>query len=76
MGKVHSEHEKEENSKPFNDSSGSKGGKGKKGKSKCVYYNHNYHLESSCMKKTIDPMVKVIQQNNLRDYILENAKKK
>jgi hypothetical protein len=52
-GKAHSEHKKEDNSKPFDDSNRSKGGKGKKGKSKCGYFNRDYHPESSCMKKTI-----------------------
>jgi hypothetical protein len=52
----HSEQRKEGNSKPLDESSGSKGGKGKKGKTKCGYCNHDYHPESSCMKKTIDLM--------------------
>ena len=75
-GKVQEASKKEGNSKPFDDSSGSKGGKGKKGKSKCGYCNRGNHPESSCMKKTIDLMAKVLQQNNLGDYIPENAKKK
>jgi hypothetical protein len=54
--KSHYEHKKEGNSKPFNDSSGSKGGNEKKGNSKSSYYNRDYHLESSCLKKTIDLM--------------------
>jgi hypothetical protein len=53
---VHAEPKKEGYSKPFDDSSGSKGGKGKKGKTKCGYCNHDYHPESTCMKKQIDMM--------------------
>lgn len=60
-GKVHTESKKEGNSKPFDDSSGSKGGKRKKGKSKFGYCNYDNHLESSCMKKTIDLMAKALQ---------------
>jgi len=50
-GKAHTEPKKEGYSKPFVDSSSSKGGKGKKGKTKCGYWNHGYHPESTCMKK-------------------------
>jgi hypothetical protein len=41
-GKAHSKHKKEDNPKPFNDSSDSKGRKGKKGKYKCNYFNCDY----------------------------------
>ena len=75
-GKVHSESKKEDHSKPLDDSSNSKGGKGKKGKSKCGYCNRGFHPKSSCMKKTTDLMANSLQQNNLRDCIPENAKKK
>jgi hypothetical protein len=75
-GKKDPEQRKEGNFKPFDESSSSKGGKGKKGKTKCGYCNHDYHPESSCMKKTIDLMVQTLQQNNLGDCIPENAKKK
>jgi hypothetical protein len=34
------------------------------------------HGESTCMKKKIDLIVKVLQQNNLGNFILEGAKKK
>jgi len=44
-GKVHFEHKKEGNSKPYDDSSGSKGGNGNKGKSKCGYCNCDYHYK-------------------------------
>jgi hypothetical protein len=75
-GKLHANPNKEGYSKPFDDSSGYKGGKGKKGKSKCGYCNHDYHLELACMKKWIDMLVYILQNNNLRDHILEATKKK
>jgi hypothetical protein len=73
-GEVHFEHKKEGNSKPFDDSSNSKGGKGKKGKSKSGYCNCGYHKKSTCMKNTIDLMVKTLQQKNIKECIPENAK--
>jgi hypothetical protein len=75
-GKLHAKPKKEGYSKPFNDSLGSKGGKGNKGKTKCGYCNHDYHPESSCMKKKIDQMVHILQKHNIRDHILEASKKK
>jgi hypothetical protein len=64
------------NLKPSVDSAISKEGKGKQGKSKCGYFNHGYHPKSYLMKKTIEIMEKTLQQNNVGDYIPENAKKK
>jgi hypothetical protein len=75
-GKKDLEKRKDSNFKSFYDSSISKGGKGKKGKNNCGYFNRGYYPESSCMKKTIDLMEQTFQQNNLRDCIPENAKKK
>eukprot|EP00253_Pinus_taeda_P004632 PITA_04632 len=62
--------------KPPDGSSGSKERKGTKGQSMCNYCHHGFHLESACMKKTIDLMAQTLQQHNLRDHIPENAKKK
>ena len=40
------------------------------------YCNLGNHPESPCMKKSINLMAKVHEQNNIGDYIPENAKKK
>jgi len=45
-GKMHPKQRKEENSKPFDESSYYKGGKGKQGKMKCSYHNRGYHLNN------------------------------
>jgi hypothetical protein len=66
---------KEGYTKPFADASGSKGEKGRKGE-KCTYCHQGFHSESTCMKKQIDPMSQILQQNNLGDRIPEGAKKK
>jgi hypothetical protein len=73
--KVHAEQKKEGYSKPFNDSSGSNSGKGKK-RQKCTYCNQIFHLESTCMKKQIYIMTRILQKNNPGDQIVEGAKKK
>jgi hypothetical protein len=75
-GKAHSEHKKEGNSKPFDDSSGSKGGKGKKGKSKCGYCNHDYHPKSTCMKKQNRSHGEGTSTEQSGGHIPKNAKKK
>jgi hypothetical protein len=73
--KSHAHLKKEGYTKPFTDASGSKGEKGRKGE-KCAYCHKGFHLESTCMKKQIDLMSQIIQQNNLGDRIPEGAKKK
>jgi hypothetical protein len=73
--KSHAHPKKEGYTKPFTDASGSKGGKGRKGE-KCTYYHKEFHPESACMKKQIDLMSQILQQNNLGYHILEGAKKK
>jgi hypothetical protein len=60
-GKTHANPKKEGYSKPFNDSSRSKGGKGRKGE-KCAYYQQGFHPKSTCMKKKIDQMEKILQK--------------
>ena len=39
--------------------------KKKKEKKKYTYYRKGWHLESACMKKTIDMMVKHLEKNNI-----------
>jgi hypothetical protein len=73
--KYHAHPKKEGYTKPFSDASGSKGEKGIKGE-KCTYYHKGFHLESTCMKKQIDMMSQILQQNNLGDFIPKGAKKK
>jgi hypothetical protein len=73
--KSHAHLKKEGYTKPFTDASGSKGEKGRKGE-KCTYCHKGFHSESTCMKKKIDLMSQILQQNNLGDRILEGAKKK
>jgi hypothetical protein len=41
-----------------------------------MYCHKGFHLESACMKKQIDLMSKILQQNNLGERIPEGAKKK
>ena len=51
---------------PLDGVSGSKKDKQKKGeKNKCPYCKRGYHLESSCRKKTIDQMAKLLEQNHI-----------
>jgi hypothetical protein len=59
---------KEGYTKPFIDASGSKGEKGRKGE-KCTYCHKGFHSESTCMKKKIDLMSQILQQNNLGYHI-------
>ena len=33
--------------------------------SKCAYYSKGYHLESSCMKKQIDMLTQIMENNNI-----------
>jgi hypothetical protein len=73
--KAHAHTKKEGYTKPFTDASRSKGEKGRKGE-KCTYSHKGFHSESACMKKQIDPMSQILQQNNLGDCIPEGAKKK
>jgi hypothetical protein len=73
--KAHENPKKEGYSKPFNDASGSKGGKGRN-EEKCTYYHKGFHLEFACMKKYIDLMTQILQQNKLGYRIPEGAKKK
>jgi hypothetical protein len=73
--KSHAHMKKEGYTKPFTDASRSKGEKGRKGE-KCTYRHKVFHSESTCMKKKLDLMSQIIQQNNLGDHILEGAKKK
>jgi hypothetical protein len=73
--KSHAHLKKEGYTKPFTDASRSKGEKGRKGE-KCTYYHKGFHSESACMKKQIDLMSQIIQQNDLGDRIPEGAKKK
>jgi hypothetical protein len=72
------QNEKEEYSKPFNDSSGSKDSldsKKKKKEKQCTYCNKPNHEESTCVKKQIDLMAQALQQNNLGNFIPEGVKK-
>ena len=50
--------------------------KDKKGKekTKCTYCHKGWHLESACMKKTIDMMVQLLEKNNIP--VPEGARKK
>jgi hypothetical protein len=73
--KSHAHMKKEGYTKPFTDASGSKREKGRKGE-KCTYYHKGFHLESACMKKKIDLMSQILQQNNLGDRIPKGAEKK
>jgi hypothetical protein len=73
--KAHAHSKKEGYIKPFTDASRSKGEKGRKGE-KCMHCHKGFHLESTCMKKKIDLMSQILQQNNLGDRIPEGAKKK
>jgi hypothetical protein len=73
--KYHAHLKKEGYTKPFIDASGSKGEKGRKG-DKCMYFHKGFHLEYTCMKKQIDLMSQILQQNNLGYRIPEGAKKK
>jgi hypothetical protein len=73
--KSHAQMKKEGYTKPFIDASGSKGEKGRKGE-KCTYCHKGFHSESACMKKKIDLMSQILQQNNLGYCIPEGAKKK
>jgi hypothetical protein len=73
--KSHAHTKKEGYTKPFTDASGSKGEKGRKGE-KCTYFQKGFHSESTCVKKQIDLMSQILQQNNLGDRISEGAKKK
>jgi hypothetical protein len=43
---------------------------------KCTYCHKRFHPKSACMKKKIDIMTQILQQNNLGYFILEGAKKK
>jgi len=52
-----------------------KGGKSKKERKKCSYCNIGFHIETSCMVKTIDLTVKVIQKHDLADCIQYSVKK-
>ena len=40
---------------------------------KCTYCHKGWHLESECMKKTIDMMVQLLEKNNIPT--LEGARK-
>jgi hypothetical protein len=77
---LHPESKKEGYSKPFKDSLGCKDSSNSKGNNnkgtQCTYCNKPNHEESTCMKKKIDIMTRVIQKNNLGDFIPEGAKKK
>jgi hypothetical protein len=73
--KSHAHLKKEGYTKPFTDASRSKGEKGRKGE-KCTYYHKGFHSKSACMKKQIDLMSQILQQNNLGDRIPEGDKKK
>jgi hypothetical protein len=66
----HAHPKKEGYTKPFTDASGSKGEKGRKGE-KCTYCHKGFHLKSARMKKQIDMMSEILQQNNLGDRIPE-----
>ena len=50
--------------------------KDKKGKekTKCTYYHKGWHLESSCMKNTIDMMAQLLEENNIP--VPDGARKK
>jgi hypothetical protein len=43
---------------------------------KCTYCRKGFHSEYACMKKQIDLMSQILQQNNLGYHIPEGAKKK
>ena len=58
------------------ESSSSKELKRKKEKTKCSYYNKGFHLETSCMKKTIDLITQSFEQHHLEDSIPNNATNK
>jgi hypothetical protein len=73
--KAHAHTKKEGYTKPFTEASRSKGEKGRKGE-KCTYCHKGFHLESACMKKQIDLMSQILQQNNIGDRIPEGEKKK
>ena len=73
--KSHAHPKKEGYTKPFTDASGYKGEKGRKGE-KCTYCHKGFHSESACIKKKIDLMSQILQQNNLGHRILEGANKK
>jgi hypothetical protein len=65
---------KEKFSKPTDESSSDHKGKKKEEIYKCSYCQKGYHPEYSCMRKTIDEMAKMLQQNNL--MVPTNARKK
>ena len=50
--------------------------KDKKGKekNKCTYFHKVWHLESSCMKKTIDQMEQILEKNSIP--VLDGTRKK
>ena len=50
--------------------------KEKKGKekAKCYYFQKGWHRESSCMKKTIDTITRLLEKNNIP--VPDNARKK
>jgi hypothetical protein len=73
--KSHANSKKEGYMKQFTDASGSKGEKGRKGE-KCMHHHKGFHLESTCMKKQIDMMSQIIQQNKLGYRIPKGANKK
>ena len=45
-----------------------------KEKTKCTYFHKGWHLESEIMKKKIDMMVQMLENNNI--LVLEGARKK
>jgi hypothetical protein len=77
---LHPDSKKEGHSKTFKDSSSSKDSSNSKGKNnkgqQCTYCNKPNHEESTWMKKKINLMTQVLQNNNLGDFIHEGDKKK
>ena len=45
-----------------------------KEKTKCTYYHKGCHIESTCMKKTINMMVQLLENNNI--LVPKGARKK
>ena len=70
----HPESKQKEDLISLDEASISKKDKKKKGeKTKCPYCKRGNHLESECMKKTIDQMDKILVQHNIA--LPEGAKK-
>ena len=65
--------EKHKSSDASSNPSKEKDNKGK-GKVKCTYCHKGWHIESSCMKNTIETMEQLLERNNIP--VLDSARKK